>query len=131
MPICADVKDVIEKLNNKLSSSKLFNNIEWFEKCQDWKKKYPVVLNKHYTDTNKTNVYCFVKELSDALNEKQITVVGNGSACVVGSHAYTIKKGQRFIINSAIASMGYDLPAAIGACIADHSQDIICLTGDR
>ena len=34
----------------------------------------------------------------------------------MGSHAYVIKKGQRFIINSAIASMGYDLPAAIGAC---------------
>ena len=41
-----------------------------------------------------------------------------------------IKKGQRFITNSAIASMGYDLPAAIGACMADHSQDIILLTGD-
>jgi acetolactate synthase-1/2/3 large subunit len=66
MPICADVKDVIEKLNRKLSSSKLFNNIEWFEKCKNWKMKYPVVLNKHYMDTNKTNVYCFVKELSNA-----------------------------------------------------------------
>lgn len=41
-----------------------------------------------------------------------------------------IKKGQRFISNSAVAAMGYDLPAAIGAYMADHSQDIILLTGD-
>ena len=71
------------------------------------------------------NVYALVKELSSRLHEEQITVVGNGSACVAGGHGYIIKKGQRFITNSAIASMGYDLPAAIGACMADHSQDII------
>ena len=62
-------------------------------------------------------------------------MVGNGSACVVGGHAYIIKKGQRFISNSAIASMGYDLPAAIGAHMAnqddpEHVRDVILLTGD-
>ena len=56
--------------------------------------------------------------MSNRLNEEQVIVVGNGSACVVGGHACIIKKGQRFISNSAIASMGYDLPAAIGACMA-------------
>ena len=66
-------------------------------------------------------MYAFIKEESRRLNEGQITVVGNGSACVVGGHGYVIKKGQRFISNSAIASMGYDLPAAIGACVAISS----------
>ena len=84
-------------------------------------------------------MYAFIKEESRRLNEGQITVVGNGSACVVGGHGYVIKKGQRFISNSAIASMGYDLPAAIGACVAnkrycketgEKEQDIICVTGD-
>ena len=49
---------------------------------------------------------------------------------MVGGHAYVMKKGQRFISNSAIASMGYDLPAAIGAWVADHTKDIILVTGD-
>ena len=73
------------------------------------------------------NVYCFIKELSKRLPENKITVVGNGSACVVGSHGYEIKKGQRFIINSGAASMGYDLPAAIGAAFATN-KEIICLS---
>ena len=59
-----------------------------------------------------------------------MTVVGNGSACVVGSHGYEIKEGQRFIINSAIASMGYDLPAAIGVCRAIGNKELVCVTGD-
>ena len=57
-------------------------------------------------------------------------MVGNGSACVVGGHAYVIKKGQRFITNSAIASMGYDLPAAIGACVAADREELIMVSGD-
>ena len=130
MPIVADAKDLLQKLDHKLKKDKLFCGYEWIQRCNSWKKKYPVVLQKHYDDQDQTNVYAFIKKLSDRLKEKQITVVGNGSACVVGSHGYTIKKGQRFIINSAIASMGYDLPAAIGACVADHTHDIICVTGD-
>lgn len=104
----------------------------WVETCQMWKETYPVVQPKHLVkdESKEANVYALIKELSSKLSEGQITVVGNGSACVAGGHAYIIKKGQRFITNSAIASMGYDLPAAIGVYMADKSQDIILLTGD-
>ena len=146
MRIHADAADLLEKLVLVLSKEQeagrlpfpLFDGGEglkgmtWVETCQMWKKKYPVILPRHlnHGDDEPANVYALVKELSSRLKENQITVVGNGSACVAGGHGYVIKKGQRFITNSAIASMGYDLPAAIGACMADHSQDIILLTGD-
>ena len=130
MPVWADAKDLLEKMDARLTEKPVFTGQDWIATCQNWKKKYPVVMPKHYKEGEYANVYAFIKELSSRLNENQITVVGNGSACVVGSHGYVIKKGQRFIINSAIASMGYDLPAVIGACVADHSQDLICVTGD-
>lgn len=129
MKVWADAKDFLEKLDLRLGS-KLFKGESWLECCRNWKKKYPVVLPEHCEVGEKANVYFFIKELSRRLDENQITVVGNGSACVVGSHAYIIKKGQRFIINSAIAAMGYDLPAAIGAHCAEPSGDIILVTGD-
>lgn len=130
LPVCMDAKEFMFNLNSILATN-IDKKNEWIEKCTIWKEKYPVVRPKHYNDEEgRANVYAFIKELSNSLNEGQTTVVGNGSACVVGSHAYTIKKDQRFIINSGIASMGYDLPAAIGACIADSSQDIICISGD-
>ena len=138
-----DVKDLLTVMNQVLdkeygeafpvfNGGKGLENMTWVETCRMWKETYPVVLPKHYAhgDNEPANVYAFIKELSSRLNENQITVVGNGSACVVGGHAYVIKKGQRFITNSAVASMGYDLPAVIGACMADHSQDLILVTGD-
>lgn len=76
-------------------------------------KEFPVVRKEHYDQSEPANVYAFIHKLSSSLAEGDITVVGNGSACVVGSHAYVIKRHQRFIINSAVASMGYDLPVAI------------------
>lgn len=145
LPIHADAKEFLEKINVKLTTENRFAEEEWLSACRNWKQKYPVVLPKHYEPAEQTNVYAFIKELSSRLHENQVTVVGNGSACVVGSHGYVIKKGQRFIINSAVASMGYDLPAAIGACIGEYgnralrrnnaeetgqNRDIILVTGD-
>ncbi len=146
MPVHADAKDLLEMLaallKEKQDSGQLpyplfdggkgLRDMDWRETCRMWKETYPVILPRHMacTDQEPANVYALVKELSSRLREGQITVVGNGSACVAGGHGYIIKKGQRFITNSAIASMGYDLPAAIGACMADHTQDIILLTGD-
>lgn len=146
MPVHADARDLLEALERVLVKEQegdadalpVFRGGEglpgmnWVETCQMWKKHYPVVLPKHMEvgDDQPANVYAMVQEVSSRLNEGQITVVGNGSACVAGGHGWIIKPGQRFISNSAIASMGYDLPAAIGACMADHSQDIVLLTGD-
>jgi acetolactate synthase-1/2/3 large subunit len=130
LPVCADVKELMTQLVFRLGNESLEANHNWLKRCQNWKKEYPVVQQKHYDDTNQVNVYAFIKELSLFLPEEYHTVVGNGSACVVGSHAYVIKKGQRFFINSAIASMGYDLPASIGVCIAHGKKEIVCVTGD-
>ena len=144
MRVHADVKDLLEAMERLLdceykatrehplfSGGKGLDNMTWNETCRMWKETYPVVLPKHYIDEGKgTNVYAFIKELSSRLSKNQITVVGNGSACVVGGHAYVIKEGQRFLSNSAVASMGYDLPAAIGVCMTEQEQDVILVTGD-
>lgn len=141
LAVHADARDLLETLERALDKEprlpvfdggKGLEEKDWRQTCRMWRERYPVVQPRHLIkdDTKRANVYALVKELSSRLEEGQITVVGNGSACVAGGHAYVIKKGQRFISNSAVAAMGYDLPAAIGAYMADHSQDIILLTGD-
>lgn len=133
MPVCADAKNFFMELNCALEEEEqpVFNNVTWIKRCQDWKENYPVTLPKHWEEDGKyANVYAFVKYLSESLSDGNMTVVSNGSACVVGSHNYVIKKEARFLINSAIASMGYGLPAAIGACIASGKKTTICLEGD-
>ena len=152
MPVQADAKDLMETmaavLREEYDKKPVFDGGEglpgmtWSETCRMYREKYPTIRKEQLKPdpTREANVYAVVEALSSRLSEDQITVVGNGSACVVGGHAYIMKKGQRFLSNSAIASMGYDLPAAIGACMAAHDpefegdgysqHDIILLTGE-
>lgn len=133
VPVHADAKDFFTKLCGKLEAEKtpLFGGEAWRSRCLEWKKSYPVTLQKHWEEDGEyANVYSFIKYLSDSLPDGNLTVVSNGSACVVGSHNYVIKKDARFIINSGVASMGYGLPAAIGACIAHGRRDTVCIEGD-
>lgn len=150
IPVHADCKDFInlllEKLDKKLKDGEVLwddtktrglKDFTWIETIKYWNDKYPVC-KKEFLEEDETkfaNVYAFIKHISENAKENQITVVGNGSACVVGGHSYIIKKGQRFISNSAVASMGYDLPAAIGAYIANkdiknYEEELILVTGE-
>jgi len=130
LPVCADVKDVMFKVLARLGTDKLFTGNDWIQRCQQWKQKYPVVQQRHYDDKNLTNVYAFVKELSESLSANYHIVVGVGSARMVSNQAWVIKNDSRYITNSGLLSMGYDLPAAIGVCIADKKAEIICMVGD-
>lgn len=130
LPVWANAKDLLTALDEALPSDEKFaDDADWIGQCRRWREKYPVVRSKHFEQTGDVNVYAFIKKLSSKLEESSITVVGNGSACVVGSHAYVIKRGSRFVINSGVAAMGYDLPAAIGACIGSE-RELVNITGD-
>ncbi len=130
MPIWADAKDFLTKMN-ALADEKVHEDDAWLQICQNWKKDYPVVQPHQWEENGSTaNVYAFVKYLSSQLPENSLTAVSNGACCVVGNQTYVIQKGSRMANNSAIASMGYGLPAAIGTCIGGDRKQTICLEGD-
>src|SRR5260370_30567923 len=54
----------------------------------------------------------------------------NRPACMVPFQTMRLRKHQRLVSNSGSASMGYDLPAAIGAAVARPGKRVICLAGD-
>lgn len=131
MPVWADAKDFLEKMDKAIDKTPVHAEGEWLAACQSWKKNYPVVQPKQWEENGSTaNVYAFVKYMSSRLPENSLTAVSNGACCVVGHQTYEIKKGSRFANNSAIASMGYGLPAAIGTCIGGNRRETICLEGD-
>lgn len=130
MPIWADAKDFLKKLA-KEAIAPVSNEAAWLEACQRWKKEYPAVLPRQWEENGETaNVYAFIRYLSSQLPENSLTAVSNGACCVVGNQAYVIQKGSRMANNSAVASMGYGLPAAIGTCIGGNRKTTICLEGD-
>lgn len=120
-----------EKVQDRNSWSFFCSAENWRRQCRIWKRKYPVVSEtQKNTGDGKVNVYGFIDTLSGLLPEGSLSAVSNGACCVAGHQGYIIKKDTRFIINNAVASMGYGLPAAIGLCISAGQKRTVCLEGD-
>lgn len=103
----------------------------WITQCKSWLSKYPVCLPEYWEKDTLVNPYCFIDTLFKILNENETIVCSDGTACVTAFQGAIIKKGQRLFHNSGCASMGYELPAAIGAALADSTAErIICIAGD-
>lgn len=127
LPIHGDVADVIPRLAQRTIAGDRTN---WLSVCQGWRKKYPVITEEMCKASSPVNPYCFLKVLAKNVRDDELILVGNGTACVAGSHALPMKKDQRFIIQSGMASMGYDLPAAVGIGKAMDKDRLVLITGD-
>ena len=125
--IHSDAKDFIDKAYEVLQP-KAFD--EWNAWCNGIKNKYKPVSEAVRVGNNPIEPYYFIDEFIKCLRENQVLVGGNGTAFLLPFQVGKVKKGQRFIWNSGDASMGYDLPAAIGACFANGQKDVVCLAGD-
>jgi len=116
------------------ASDKIKKNFKWLNFCRKISAKYSVKKEIFAKDKpNLLNPYKALFKLSDYFKENDAIVCGNASACIIPFQTIEIKKGQRLFSNSGSASMGYDLPAAIGAAIASKNKKnsrIICFAGD-
>ena len=130
IPIHADAKDFIKEMLRQSEKIKLPNYSPWLSYCRKIKEKYPVVLPEYKKQKNFVNSYYFTDVLSNLMAEKEIIVTSDGTAFSCTAQAIKIKSEQRLIYNVGCASMGYGLPAAIGACIANGKKRIVCLEGD-
>ncbi|MCW2667201.1 MAG: thiamine pyrophosphate-dependent enzyme possible carboligase or decarboxylase [Frankiales bacterium] len=129
-PLHADLRDVLPALLAAAPQVDPAKRASWVAWCQERRRRYPAVLPEHEA-TADVNPYVFVDRLTRALPEGQVTVTGDGTACVVTFQAAVVKRGQRLWTNSGCASMGYDLPAAIGAATALRgASSVVCLAGD-
>jgi acetolactate synthase-1/2/3 large subunit len=103
---------------------------EWVDRCHRWKDKYPVCLPEYANDENGLNQYYFTECLSDVLGKDAVVVYDAGSAFYVVRQGMRVKRGQRLICTGAQGEMGFAIPAAIGACIANGNKQVVCVTGD-
>ena len=129
MPVHADLKDLIPALLACKYEGATEAHRIWMEWSKERQRRFPIVLPE-YWDNEKVNPYCFMQSLFEQLEPGQIVVSGNGSACVTSFQAAEIKPDQRLWTNSGCATMGYDLPAAIGVHKASGGKSIVCLAGD-
>ena len=132
LAIHCDLKVFLQEMLRQLraSSDQAERHTGWLAWCRERVKRYPVVLEKHREAASPVNPYHFIEQLFERLAEDDVVVCGNAAACIVPYQAARLKSGQRLISNSGSASMGYDLPAAIGAAVAREGKRVVCLSGD-
>lgn len=133
LPICCDARLFLEEMERQLGADPVpkRQHRAWLEWCQERARRYPTFIpDRHVSRPGAINPYHFIHHLFTVLGEGDVVVCGNATATIVPFQAARLKRGQRLISNSGSASMGYDLPASIGAAVARGGRRVICLAGD-
>lgn len=132
LPVHADLGEFLDALDAELEAyTPPVPHAAYLDWCRERRGRYPVVLPEYWRKASPVNPYCFAQALFERLDDHDIVVTGDGTACVVTFQSAGLKQGQRLFSNSGSASMGYDLPAAIGALYAaGEARRIICIAGD-
>jgi len=133
MPVHADLKAFLPELERALDGYETpVAHREYLSWAMERRRKYFPVLPEYWETKGVVNPYCFTEALFEQLEEDEVIVMADATAAVVTVQAARLKKGQRLFSNSGAASMGYDLPATIGAwhAMPGGSKRVICMAGD-
>ena len=123
----SDAGEFLRTVNGALSS--LPPCADWLAYCRRMRERYPVVLPEHRNRTDYVSSYVLPEKIMRYAPDPVTLVTANGVAYTSTFQAVPIKKGMRMFSNEACASMGYGLPAAIGAAFACRGE-VVCLEGD-
>ena len=130
MPVHCDAKILLEEMARLLRGNPLPRKNEWIEWCRERRRRYPSVTEEWRAQKDFVNSFHLADTLTRESSADDVFVLANGAANTCTFQAAKLKKGQRLFTNSGCASMGYDLPAAIGACFANERKRVICIAGD-
>ena len=133
LPVWCDARAFLEALERAADRQRFSRERHqaWLVWCRARVQRYPTyVPERHRSQPGAINPYHFLHDLIELLADDDVIVCGNATACIVTFQTAQLKAGQRLFSNSGSASMGYDLPAAIGAAVARAGRRVICLAGD-
>lgn len=133
MPVHADLSEFLPVLLEELGDHAVPTaHAEYLDWARERHERYSTVLPEYWDTKGVVNPYCFTEALFDQLEPDDVIVMADATAAVVTVQAAKLKPGQRLFSNSGAASMGYDLPAAIGAwhAMPADATRIICMAGD-
>ena len=129
LAIEANVRWFMEEFLRQFERAKQPVRDRWLEACCSWRENYPTVTPDYFEDSDHVNSYVFANALSELLPSDAVVLTGNSLDATSVYHSFKNKLGQRVFTNINFGAMGWDLPAAIGACLA-HSGRTVLVTGD-
>lgn len=133
--VACDAKIFLEQLLNEVRGEQWEQKKkewkQWIEECHKLRARYPVVTQEHKRVRDVVSAYYFIDVLCRNLNEKDIIVPeSSGAAGEITYQAFKLKRGQKMKNAAGLGSMGFGLPYAIGACLANGRRRTILINGD-
>lgn len=124
VPIVGDLKGVISEFNNRLEATK---NPEWVDKVNKWKNDYPMVYVK---TSDKLMPQEILKTLDEIVKGEAIIATDVGQHQMWAAQYLRFNKPYRMLTSGGSGTMGFGLPAAIGAQVANPDMLVIAVVGD-
>lgn len=123
------VIDLNEFLSTALTLDFKHDIDNWLKYIKRERKEQIYVYPKHDKLRDYVSFYYFISKAKKLFKGLPI-ITSNGTAHVITLQTFNLQKDQRLFTNVGCASMGYGLPAAIGACYGNEKKPVICIEGD-
>ncbi len=127
VPIVGDAKSVINGLIEKLGNSEIKNK-DWIKEIEEMKKNYPLTYNQD--EKGPLKVPYVLEELQKMADKDSIVVSGVGQHQMWISLHWKFTSPNTWLNSGGLGTMGYALPAAIGAKAAYPDKQVLALDGD-
>ena len=124
-PIVGDLKHVLNEINHELTSQ---THEEWLERIREWREEYPIRVRPHEGDSLLPQKV--IHEIDNILKGNAIVVTDVGQHQMWTSQFITFSKPNTIITSGGAGTMGFGLPAAIGAQVAAPDKKVVLITGD-
>jgi len=126
-PLIGDAGRVLEQLDDALTGAPDVD--DWREQCQTWKEQYP--MDYAAPDDEPLKPQFVVEALDEATSDEAVVTSGVGQHQMWASQYWTFREPRKWISSHGLGTMGYGLPAAIGARLAaDDDEEVVCVDGD-
>ncbi|AHG04573.1 acetolactate synthase [Halobacterium sp. DL1] len=126
-PLVGDASTVIEQLADALPASP--DTDEWVAQCAEWKTEYSMDYGVHEDGPVKPQYV--VETVDAATDDDTVVTTGVGQHQMWACQYWTYTQPRTWISSHGLGTMGYGLPAAIGARVAaDDDQSVVCFDGD-
>jgi acetolactate synthase-1/2/3 large subunit len=126
-----DLRDFFHSFSYLLSENySIDDHSNWISWCKMVRDKYSIKESDYAIKSDSINAYHLIPELIRQSPNDSILACGDATACIVPFQTAHLKDEMNMFSNSGCASMGYDLPASLGAAVADPGRQVICFAGD-
>lgn len=124
IPIVGDARRVLHSLGNEVDAG---TNVEWIHEIDMLRKEHP---SNKIRDSKSLLPQYVIQMLSEVTNGNAILVTGVGQHQMWAAQSYTFKNPKSFITSGGLGTMGFEVPAAMGAQIAQPNKTVWSIAGD-